>query len=441
MIPQEHEIAERERIIEIKENLINQTFSARQKQLNSIVSNDTEIADLKSQLFQANQQIFQLHAAAKRALGEPDDQSMSEKEKNWDSTHYFQLTAAYLNRIGGSHKSKFPPSLPVTKISSSDHILDEGGGCWVNGEYFIPNSIFLALQKEKAGLESLLEASQKENERLMSLIKSHEKETKQKDAIYFDQQSELVMEINRLKNQLEKFAGIPIASDVGINNGCNGNVGMSTMVAPAHMSVTSSAANTRAMLQSEAAVWRLTEKLAESEARASEREHKLQQTIGKLKLELENATSASHIKTYQPESFTRIDHRRFTFASKLVGAAASLGAAERTSYIDDDLPPPPPRGQPPIDADISCNEISPEDLEISRLRLALEEQKAIYEKELDDMRSRLLWYAENQKRIDALEREVDSRHGKASKLNISHSSASKPLPMKRDPRDARRIRY
>jgi hypothetical protein len=390
---------------------------------------------LKSQLFQANQQIFQLHAAARRAFGEPEDPSISDKEKNWDSTHYFQLTASYLNRIGGSNK--FKPSISSTHVkSSSEPAFDDAGGCWISGNYFIPNSVFLTLQKEKAGLETLLESSQKENERLMGLIKAHEKDTKQKDAIYFDQQSELVMEINRLKNQLEKFVGVPIVLE---NLGSAGNVGLSAMAAPAHIGAINSASNTRAMLESEAAVWRLTERLAESEARAAEREHKLQQTIGKLKLELGKATGGSQSRTYNPEALLR-DQRKLNFSSKLVGAAASLGGSEPFLDADDELPPPPPGGRPSLDLETSFGEVSPEDLEISRLRVVLEEQKVAYEKEIDDLRSRLLWYAENQKRIDAVEREQDLRQLKSPKLNTSHSSGSRHSVSRRDERDVRRIR-
>jgi hypothetical protein len=424
--------------VEIKENLINQSISARQKNLQSAASYDSEIADLKSQLFQANQQIFQLHAAARRALGEPEDPNLSDKEKNWDSTHYFQLTAAYLNRIGGNNKFKPSSSLPHAK-SGSEPTFDEAGGCWINGDYFIPNSIFHALQKEKAGLESLLEASQKENERLMGLIKAHEKDTKQKDAIYFDQQSELVMEIDRLKNQLEKFVGVPIALDNAINTGSSGSVGLSAMAGPAHIGATSAAANTRAMLESEAAVWRLTERLAESEARAAEREHKLQQTIGKLKLELEKvkATSGSHRWTHNS---LMSDQRKLNFSSKLIGAAASFGDSAPSSDAEDEAPPPPPRGHPSSDPEAPFGDISPEDFEISRLRVALEEQKVAYEKEIDDLRSRLLWYAENQKRIDAFEREQDLRQTNFSKLNTSNSSGLRPNVSRRDERDVRRIR-
>lgn len=383
-------------------------------------ANNEELVNLKSQLFKAQQHIYQLHVAAKTALGlQPDiqvdgDANDGFDKPQWDSTHYFERTCSYLNRLKKDPQAFYTPAGNNSgqnrrkdkdsnkhKTESADGEFserDSAGGRWIDGEYYISNERYIQLQKDKIATDALLEASQKENERLMGLIKGQERDMKTKDATFFDQQAAMVKEINRLKNHLERYAGQNIAEgDTTGNSGFQSNAASngigSKRLGPGI--VTDSVPTGRAALEAEAIIWRQTEQLAEAEANFAEREHKLQQTIGRLKLEIQSLKSdttsiAQQARTadLQRTAASKSVHDRAFFSSQLVGASATLNK-------DPAVPPPPPLGTSLLD-------VSPQNMAISELQMALKEERAQSAEEISNLRSRLAWYAETQQLVDEL---------------------------------------
>ena len=401
-------------------------------------ANEEELINLKSQLFKAQQHIYQLHVAAKTALGlQPDGQTDGETNEGfdrpqWDSTHYYERTCLYLARLkkdpqafyapignsGGQSRRKDGNKQKSEPIEGDFSERDEAGGRWMAGEYYVSNERYIQLQKDKIATDVLLEASQKENERLMGLIKGQERDIRTKDATFFDQQSVMVKEINRLKNQLERYAGQSIVDvDATTKNGfhtssMSNGIGSNRLGPGNAGDIVSSG---RAAFEAEAIIWRQTEQLAEAEANFAEREHKLQQTIGRLKLEIQSLKSESDPGTITQQTRNadsrrtssslafKPGHDRALFSSQLVGASASLNTEDK----DPKAPPPPP----PLGA--SFHDILPQNMAISELQMALKEERTRSEAEISKLRSRLAWYAETQQLVEVL---VDERSALKNQL-------------------------
>ncbi len=293
----------------------------------------------------------------------------------------------------------------------------------------------------------------------MGVIKAQERDIRTKDATYFDQQTEMVKEINRLKNQLERYSGIALSNaESGRNseavpalNGFSSGIG-NKMISLNEEKPTSG----RAAFEAEATIWRLTEQLAEVEAKYVEREHKLQQTIGRLKLENQALAQRGEDGTERPPAAfvpKGAAHRTY-FAGHLSGASASV-------YRDADHeegPPPPPSAAAGEPSDAA---IPPQDMAVSELQYALSEERRRHDEEVASLRARLKWYADTQVMInditnerDALRERLRSGDGKLRRSGTAGNSVQSPgdtsfqesaggrsSAARRNPADIRKIRY
>lgn len=466
----EKTLHEREKVLNIRENLIGQACAAKMKEKapNIDVEKENmseEIVTLKSQLFQAQQHIFQLHAAAKAVVEGDGSETTAEVMPQWDSTHYFELTCTYLTRLGRDPRSvhRIVPQnsfKPVEKVKNneSDVVVDEKtdsdgiGGKWINGEYYIPHSVYLKLQRDKLASESLLEATQKENERLMGVLKTQEKDMRTKDATFFDQQAELVKEINRLKNQLRGYSGAPLSNSETRSDGTDfppkfRNTGIGGLEARMGNEISG---RSRKVFEAEAIIWRLQEQLADAESRATERENKLQQAIGRLTLDNEKLTRTAASKTENNIGGTSFINKSSAhqtyFSGQLVGASAG--------WNDGELPPPPPPvdDQPALVGRNSNSDMpSPHDMAISELQLIIRDERQQHAEEVEKLRTRLKWFAETQVAIDAISEERDNfaeqlklysgeNQHKGPKVRENDASFSSQGTYRRHPADTKKIK-
>lgn len=482
-------------MLDIRENLINKAAEKRIKDKAPAPDNEKErlaeeLVSLKSQLFQAQQHIFQLHAAAKAVVegGQAGESTDSSDMPAWDSTHYFELTCTYLTRLGrdprevhrvnpslalhhgNSSKNKnqpsSDPSAPPDVVRDADG-SDGLGGKWINGEYFIPHTVYLKLQRDKLSSDSILEASQKENERLMGVLKTQEKDLKTKEATFFDQQSELVKEINKLKNQLKSYSG------AGVAEGSSGNPTEELLTGYQYSGIggmagrrggDDQAAGGRKAFEAEAIIWRLQEQLAEAESRAAERENKLQQAIGRLTFDNEKlgraagkhgGGAAASTGVFVPKS----EAHKLYFSGQLAGASAG--------WTDGEAPPPPPPledgspatkrhstrvGAKTVWSSGGEDSVPPQNLLVSELQVMLRDERQKHQEEVETLRSRLKWFADTQQAIETLSEERDhladmvkqqggASPGKKSRVGAGDSSFSSAGANRRHPSDIKKIKY
>jgi hypothetical protein len=489
----EKTLYEREKVLDIRENLINQAAQKRVKEKAPAApaadkekeEMAEEMVSLKSQLFQAQQHIFQLHAAAKAVVEGTPPAALEEgggEQPAWDSTHYFELTCTYLTRLGrdprvahrgasnyaayasgkGTASAADAPAPASASASAPDVVrdADEGvdglGGKWVNGLYFIPHTVYLALQRDKLASESLLEASQKENARLMGVLKMQEKDVKVKEATFFDQQSELVKEINKLKNQLKSYSGVPGGNNESTNDELLTGyqyTGIGGMKGSNNTGEARASGGGRKAFEAEALIWRLQEQLAEAEGRAGGRENTLQQAIGRLTFDNERLSRAAGTssKISSGTFVHKSEAHKTYFTGQLSGASAG--------WNDEDAPPPPPPQEQEQEGEHRGNsssnvssraQVSPQDMAVSELQLALRDERARHGEEVDTLRTRLKWFADTQQAISEVTEERDRlsdllRHQPPSPSKGGRrggdSSFSSAGTYKRHPGDTKKIKY
>jgi hypothetical protein len=172
------------------------------------------------------------------------------------------------------------PVKPVVKRTVSPVT----GGSDEGGDITIKKSEYEALLAEGESQEILIAGFQKENEKLIESIKSKENEDNSVKANFFDQQEGLNKEVNRLRNMVgEVPEGLEEGADKeeGLAGGATG--GTETGVRTSQILIKKSAETLRAELDKDSFIRSLRERAAIAEAGAGVREKEMQQTIEKLR--------------------------------------------------------------------------------------------------------------------------------------------------------------
>mmetsp|Transcript_21534 Transcript_21534/g.31284 ORF Transcript_21534/g.31284 Transcript_21534/m.31284 type:complete len:1684 (+) Transcript_21534:93-5144(+) len=280
-------------------------------------------------------------------------------------------------------------------------------------------------------LENMCSMYERENQRLAQRLVDKDKEMRDARADFFDQQENLVKELNRLRNEVASNSAVSRSS-----------ARVTVPEEPAKHPTSRSWQQLRGDLDKDGMINSLEEQVAVLEKACTQKENSIGSLTQQInKLEKENIVLAKNLESV---SKLAVDKRGIAESDFEGFAVPYLEPHRDTSAGDQEVK----RGSVVEFGPHEGDEAAEIDYKqaVTELKSKLEQQRVQHFNEVKGLRAKVAWYAETQKLLEDVEQEraqlkEELESYKSNNMSVlSTSSATKPGRSNRNPSDVKRIR-